>query len=124
MKLGKGASAQLLFGELNIEYAAQGPEAGDDNVTCLDLPLGVGTEEDLVAWARLLRTDDELFPKNEIIEGIWIKVLPTVDGRIPWEQENPGGLRVLLLEGKVPDDFFEDYDDDVPVTHYPLHMTH
>lgn len=117
----------LFFGEMSIEYAEQGPEAGENEGPAggQTLPLGIGTEGQLIGWARGLRTDDDLFPAGEIINGVWITLLPTVNGRIPWERgEEVDAAPFLLLEGMIPEYVLEDYDEDIVIKRVPSVISH
>lgn len=126
MTAGTDTHTTYLFGELTITYAEQATDDEEEAEGMLDFPLGVGTEEELVSWARMLLSDKELFPEDGtgLIEGAWISVLPTVGRRIPWDRDMTGGFRVLLLEGKLPDSFFEDGNEDVQVTQVPEPVLH
>lgn len=119
---------ELFFGELNIEYGAQDAElalalsgdAGNEGpANSSELPLGVGTKEQLIAWARALRGD---FPDTEMIAGVWIHILPTQNGRVPWEEGDALIGRILLLEGEVPSYVLE--EDDVIIERVTNRISH
>jgi hypothetical protein len=117
--------APLLFGTVYIEYAEQGPEAGEDEGKRIpSICLSVWVREDkLVLWARSMRTDEDLFPEGEVIGGFWVTVTPTIEGRIPWENGDLDGY-LLLLEGEVPDHILEEYDEDITIKRVPSTNTH
>lgn len=108
---------RTFFASMGIEYAAQGPEAGDEEGPAgnMEVPLGVGTEEHVVAWTQRLRKEAEFFPPNEVIECVWITCIPAVDGRVPWERGEKLSLHILVLEGELPVYVLEEYDEDVEV---------
>jgi hypothetical protein len=87
-----------------------------------DFPLGIGTENDLITWAKSMRSDADLFPPNVDVIGIWIDVLPTEGGRIMWEKAEEIPARTLLLEGDIPDDLLA--DEDIQIIRVPNPTTH
>lgn len=116
------------FGQLYIEYGSAAE--GEEDVNVLrhvgkgyDLPIGIGTELQLVAWARGLRTDDDFFPPGIEILAVYIGILPTVNGRIPWERDERLSGGILLLEGTIPEGSLGD-DDDTLVRRVPAITTH
>jgi len=89
------------FGTLWIAYG---------ELRLLETPLGVGTETDLVVWARALLNEPAQEDDDEPGEstGVWIVLLPTDQGRIPWERGDALKNEALLLEGDIHEDFAAD----------------
>lgn len=100
---GRGGVAKQVYGELHVLYTPH-LNAWADVQEHGKLPLGVGTEEELVAWARRQQSNLTPFGYGTNVRGIWIEVLPTEGGRIPWEvvdAQSSEPARLLLLEGEV-----------------------
>lgn len=87
-----------------------------------EMPIGVGTEKQLLLWASRMRNDDEIFAIDANLVAVWIDVLPTMGGRIPWEKDDLP-VRILLVEGHIPEDVLEDYEN-VQVTRVQVPLVH